>query len=110
MAQRVEVLLTDDLDGTSITAGSGETVQFALDGKNYEIDLTSKNATNLRKALKPYLDAGRKTNAGNLRRTRTTRIGPDPKTVKKWARANGYDVKDRGRVSRDVLEAFNAAN
>ena len=110
MAQRVEVLLTDDLDGTSIAAGKGETVQFALDGKNYEIDLTSINATNLRKALKPYLDAARKTATGNAKRTRTTRIGPDPKTVKEWARANGYDVKDRGRVSKDVLEAFNAAN
>ena len=110
MAQRVEVLLTDDLDDTDIAAGKGETIQFALDGKDYEIDLTSKNATNLRKALKPYLDAGRKTSAGNGKRTRTTRIGPDPATVKEWARANGYDVKDRGRVSKEVLEAFNAVN
>lgn len=109
MAQRVEVRLTDDLDGTEIADGKGETVRFGLDGREYEIDLTAKNATSLRKALKPYLDAGRKS-GGSTRRTRTTRIGPDPKTVKEWARANGYEVADRGRVSNEIREAFAAAN
>ena len=81
-----------------------------LEANGDEIDLASKNASNLRKALKPYLDAGRKTGAGNARRIRTTRIGPDPKTVNEWARVNGYNVKDRGRFPNGVLEAFNAAN
>lgn len=109
MAQRVEVRLTDDLDGTEIADGKGETVRFGLDGKEFEIDLTAKNATSLRKAMKPYLDAGRKTGE-STKRSRTTRVGPDPKTVKEWARANGYDVKERGRVSKDVIEAFEAAH
>jgi hypothetical protein len=52
MAQRVEVRLTDDLDGTEIPSGKGETITFSLDGKSYEIDLTAKNASVLRKALR----------------------------------------------------------
>ncbi|MGY4773478.1 Lsr2 dimerization domain-containing protein [Kribbella sp. CWNU-51] len=57
MAQRVEILLTDDLDGTDLPAGRGETVTFALDGSSYEIDLATKNAAALRKALAVYIDA-----------------------------------------------------
>ena len=110
MAQRVEVLLTDDLTGTKIAAGRGESVAFSLDGVAYEIDLTTRNATALRKALAPYLEAGRRQSAGGRRSSRRTKIGPDAKTVKEWARANGYDVKDRERVSKEVEEAFEAAN
>jgi hypothetical protein len=59
MAQRLEVRMTDDLSGALIRPGRGETVAFSLDGKTYEIDLTAKNATLLRKALRPYMEAGR---------------------------------------------------
>jgi Lsr2 len=59
MAQRLEVRMTDDLSGALIRPGRGETVAFSLDGKSYEIDLTAKNATLLRKALRPYVEAGR---------------------------------------------------
>lgn len=110
MAQRFEVLLTDDLDGTELAVGKGESIRFALDGVDYEIDLSSKNATALRKALTPYVDAGRKLRANGRAGTRHTRVGADPQTVKVWARANGYEVKGRGRVPNEILEAFNAAN
>lgn len=110
MAQRVEVKLTDDLDGTDIATGKGETVSFSVDGVAYEIDLATKNATTLRKALAPYIAAGRRQSAGGRRSARRTKVGPDAKTVKEWARANGYEVKDRGRVSREVQAAFEAAN
>jgi hypothetical protein len=57
MAQRTMVRLTDDLSGADIPAGKGETLSFGLDGWSYEIDLTAKNASGLRKALRPYIEA-----------------------------------------------------
>lgn len=109
MAQRVEVLLTDDLDGKELAAGKGETVQFALDGVSYEIDLSSRNATALRKAFAPYVEAGRRQRTSRNTRTTRIQIGADAKTVKEWARANGHEVSDRGRVSNEVRAAFEAA-
>jgi hypothetical protein len=109
MAQRVEVRLTDDLDGTEIRSGKGETVTFSLDGKSYEIDLTGKNASVLRKALRPYVDAGRPIKASRRRPVRT-KVGADGRAVKQGARANGFQVRDRGRLPRAVLAAFDAAN
>ena len=109
MAQRVVVRLTDDLSGTEISAGKGETVTFGLDGRSYEIDLTAKNAAVLRKALRPYVEAGRPI-AGSGRRQIRTRVASDSRTVKEWARANGYQVPGRGRIPQAVREAFDAAN
>jgi hypothetical protein len=109
MAQRVQVLLTDDLDGTDIPAGKGETIIFALDGKTYEIDLTTRNSNALRKALAPYLDAARPVKNSRGRQVRRTQVGADTRTIKEWARANGYQVADRGRIPNEVREAFEAA-
>jgi Lsr2 len=109
MAQRVVVRLTDDLSGAETPAGKGETVTFSLDGRSYEIDLTAKNASVLRKALRPYLEAARPVKGARPRPVRT-RISADTHTVKQWARANGYEVKSRGRVPKAVVAAFEAAN
>ena len=68
MVQRLEVRMTDDLSGAGIRAGKGETVAFSLDGKSYEIDLTAKNANQLRKVLQPYIDAGRPVPVSRRRR------------------------------------------
>jgi nucleoid-associated protein Lsr2 len=109
MAQRTIVRLTDDLSGVEIAAGKGETVTFSLDGRSYEIDLTAKNASVLRKVLRPYVEAGRPIK--NSRRPPTrTRVAADTRTVKVWARANGYQVRDRGRIPKAVIDAFDAAN
>ncbi|GAB3943573.1 Lsr2 family protein [Kribbella albertanoniae] len=110
MAQRVEVHLTDDTDGTNIPTGKGETLTFALDGQLYEIDLTNKNAEALRKALSPYVGAGRRVTTSRGAKVKHTKVGPDAKTVKEWARANGYEVNDRGRIPDDIRAAFDAAN
>ncbi|MFB6718690.1 Lsr2 family protein [Kribbella sp. NPDC056345] len=110
MAQRVEVQLTDDLDGTDIATGKGETLTFGLDGHTYEIDLTNKNAGALRKVLSPYVGAGRRVKTSRGARVRHTQIGPDATTLREWARANGYEVSDRGRIPANVREAFEAAN
>jgi hypothetical protein len=109
MAQRLEVRLTDDLSGREIRPGKGETVIFSLDGKSYEIDLTAKNASGLRKALRPYIEAGRPIKRSRRRPVRT-KVGADTRTVKRWARANGHQVRDRGRVPKEILAAFEAAH
>ena len=110
MARRVVLQLTDDLSGADIPAGRGETVTFSLDGRSFEIDLTAKNANALRRALRPYIDAGRLTNGTRRRPVVRTRVAADNHTVKQWARANGYQVRDRGRIPNAIMAAFDAAN
>lgn len=109
MAQKVQILLTDDIDGTEAV----ETVTFSLDGKTYEIDLNEKNAGKLRKSLEPYVGAGRRQkSAPGVQRKRSASTGGDSDTaaIRAWAKENGYNVNDRGRVPADVREAYNQAH
>jgi hypothetical protein len=106
MAQKVNIILVDDLDGSEAT----ETVSFGLDGTSYEIDLNDKNAAALREALAGYVGHARKVGSGTRRARKTAAGGPSAKEVREWARANGHDVPDRGRVSADVRAAYDAAN
>lgn len=113
MARKIVHQLVDDLDGTILEPGEGETVLFALDGKSYEIDLTSENAATLRDALAPFISAGRRAGGSatssapkSRRRGGQTDYGP----VREWAKANGYTVSERGRVPANVLEAYEAAH
>ncbi|MCQ8194054.1 histone-like nucleoid-structuring protein Lsr2 [Streptomyces rugosispiralis] len=101
MAQRVVVTLSDDLEGGE----AEETVAFGLDGKLYEIDLNSANASKLRDALAPYVEAGRK-RARSGKTYRRTAVAPDPAAVRAWARSNGMEVPPRGRIPKKVYEAF----
>lgn len=110
MAQRVVVLLEDDLDGTEIAEGKGETVSFALDGHAYEIDLKTQNAKNLRKALEPYVAVASRVGKKTGTRGKKTQVGPDAKVVKAWARENGWEVAERGRVSAEVRQAYEEAH
>ena len=105
MAQQVNIVLVDDLDGTP----AEETVSFALDGKEYEIDLNAKNAGKLRDAIAPYVGHARR--AASRRRGRSAAgTGPSPADIRAWARDNGFNVPDRGRVSSEVREAYAAAH
>ncbi|MEU9012107.1 Lsr2 family protein [Streptomyces sp. NPDC048479] len=111
MAQRVVVTLSDDMDGGE----AAETVAFALDGKSYEIDLNPSNAKKLRKALAPYMTAGRKqTYAGKRDKSRIsyrhTSLAPAPAAVRAWAQSNKMDVPARGRIPKRVYEAFREAS
>jgi hypothetical protein len=114
MAQRTQVLLIDDLDGGT----ADETVAFGLDGSIYEIDLSAENASQLREALASYVAHGRKAPLGRgLGRRRGVaghagHAGSSTKTaeVRHWARSNGYSVNDRGRISSEVMEAYQAAH
>ncbi|MFK4146253.1 Lsr2 family protein [Streptomyces sp. NPDC004065] len=104
MAQRVVVTLFDDIDGSE----AAETIAFGLDGKFYEIDLNQANAKKLRKALEPYVEAGRKRSRSG-KAYRQTEVAPDPAAVRAWAQANRMEVPARGRIPKRVYEAFSAA-
>ncbi len=104
MAQQVNIVLVDDIDGAPAT----ETVSFSLDGKEYEIDLSAKNAAKLRDAFAPYIGHARK--AAGRRRGARAASGPSPADIRAWARDNGFDVPDRGRVSSEVRDAYAAAH
>jgi Lsr2 len=109
MAQRVHIVLEDDLDGTD----AEETVTFGLDGVSYEIDLSVDNAAALRDALAPYVGSARRTSGRSSSRRASSRgrtSGPTPAEVRDWARAEGREVSDRGRVPADVRAAYDAAH
>lgn len=109
MAQRVNIVLVDDIDGSEAT----ETVSFGLDGTSYEIDLNDKNAAALREALSGYVGHGRKVGAASRRGRKSSpaaAVGTSAREIRDWARSNGYEVPDRGRVSADVRAAFEAAH
>lgn len=103
MAQKVNIVLVDDIDGSD----AEETVTFALDGREYEIDLSRANADKLRDALALYVGHARR---GGGRRARNRAGGPTPSDIRAWARENGFTVPDRGRVSATVREAYLAAH
>lgn len=98
---------TDDLDG-GVAAG---TVSFSFDGSNYEIDLSKKNRNAMEKALRPYIDHARK--ARSTRSRRSTSAAPsrrsDLAAIRAWATENGFKVSERGRISHEVVEAYDAA-
>ncbi|MFD1714635.1 Lsr2 family protein [Amnibacterium flavum] len=109
MAQKVTVQIVDDLDGTPITDGSGGTVAFSLEGKSYEIDLSADNTDKLYSALEPFIDKAR--SIGGSARRRTTTAAPSAsrdrlQEIREWAKANGHNVATRGRISRDIQEAY----
>ena len=108
MAQKVNIVLVDDLDGSE----ASETVTFGLDGSTYEIDLTKKNAASLRDALAGYVGNARKVTGSRRggRRASAATLGPSAREVRDWARSNGFKVPDRGRIPADVREAFDKAN
>src|SRR6476619_6376094 len=105
MAQKVTTVveLTDDIDGGK----AEQTVRFAFDGHHYEIDLSKKKANALSKALTPYVESARKVRASRARST-TRRSAPQVNLadVRAWARSNGYDISDRGRIPAAVMQAY----
>jgi hypothetical protein len=105
MAQKVETLLVDDLDGSEAEG----TVRFGVDGSDYEIDLSTSHAQQLRDALAPYISAARRTSTGPRRTGQKATKAADPIEVREWARAQGIDVKDRGRVPAELIAKFKAA-
>ncbi len=125
MAQKVQVILVDDVDGGE----ADETVSFALDGVSYEIDVSQENAQALREALAPWVGHARRVGGRSSGRARsaaasTSSAAPAPKpsgrsrgggrenlsAVRAWAREHGFQVSDRGRVSSEVMAAYDKAH
>ena len=108
MAQSVQIILEDDLEG----GPAEETVQFGLDGRQYEIDLSTANAEKLWEALRPYTAAGRRVQGNATRATgprSSTGGNPETAKIRAWAKENGYEVSDRGRIHQSVKDAYYAA-
>ncbi len=109
MAQKVQVLLVDDLDGGE----ASETVSFSLDGTAYEIDLSSGNAGKLRKDFSQYVDHARKGGGGGGGRRRRARTGPGRERsaeIRAWARQRGHKVSERGRIPAQIIAEYEAAH
>jgi nucleoid-associated protein Lsr2 len=112
MAQKVTVTLVDDIDGSA----AEETLEFGLDGVSYQIDLSEGNADKLRSVLGDYVDharrsGGRKRSPGRPpvagRAPRTASVDRDQnQAIREWARKKGYKVSDRGRIPKEVTEAY----
>lgn len=115
MATETITRLIDDLDGSA----AERTVRLGLDGQVYELDLNAKNIATLEKIMKPYLEAARSLSPSTRRRASSprrstpssTQRGPrrDLSAVRDWARTNGYNVTDRGRIPATVMQAYEAA-
>jgi len=112
MAKKVQVLLVDDVDKNS---PADETVSFSLDGVSYEIDLTSGNAAKLRDDLAVWIGhaertGGRRSSGRPTSKSTGSGRKADLGAVREWARANGHQVSDRGRISAQVQAAYDKAN
>jgi len=109
MAQKVQVVLIDDIDGGEAT----ETVTFGLDGATYEIDLSDQNAAQLRDSLAHWVGNARRV-SGRTTRPTARRGGSssssDTTAIRAWAKENGFKVSERGRISGEVQEAYAAAH
>ncbi|MGW4126112.1 histone-like nucleoid-structuring protein Lsr2 [Nocardia sp. NPDC004711] len=113
MAKKVTVILVDDYDGVST---ADETVFFSIDGNDFEIDLSNKNAATLREALEPWTDKARKLSrskrsgkvaAGGRARPAVER--QESTAIRDWARAQGRQVASRGRIPAEIVEAYQRA-
>ena len=120
MAQKVLVQFVDDLDGS--VGEDVSTVSFALDGVSYEIDLREVNANKLRNSLQDFVDSARRTGGRIKKGVTPAQVASAParptdarskeqtKAIREWARKNGHDLADRGRIPANVIEAFEASH
>lgn len=109
MAQKTIVQLVDDLDNKELE-GDGETVTFAFQKMQYEIDLSKQNAQRLHDALAPFIAAGRRVGPRSSVSGSPKADASQLQAMRQWARDHGMKVSDRGRLSKEVQEAFHAAN
>ena len=113
MAQRVQVQMVDDLDGSE----ASQTVPFSLDGVTYEIDLSEENASALRDELARYVASARRIGGRKVRLATGQSLGGASgsgtdrernRQIREWAQANGYEVAERGRLSSEIIAGFEA--
>lgn len=109
MARKVTTEFIDDIDG-----GAAErTFTFAVDGTNYEIDLSANNIAEFKQAIGGFIESARKASAGRRARRSANRGSvsrEQSQAIRDWARQNGYDIAPRGRIKTEVVDAFNATH
>ncbi|QTI68002.1 histone-like nucleoid-structuring protein Lsr2 [Gordonia polyisoprenivorans] len=108
MARRTVVTFVDDLDGKELK--EAVTITFSVDNKAYEFDTSPAHAKQFRQDLERYVTASRSAGSRRSKAARSARSSRDLKAVRDWARVNGYDISDRGRIATEVIEAYQAAN
>lgn len=112
MARITTIQLIDDLDGNVLE--DGVTLRWGLDGKEYEIDTSPKNADAFRKSMAKYVEASRKSGRAPSRAsssaTKSDRSKEQIQAIRDWANSNGYEVSSRGRIPISVVDAFDAAH
>lgn len=108
MAEHVQIILNDDLDGTEAT----ETVRFSLEGINYEIDLSTQNAIDLRSKLRFYVGSARRVPQNNRRKpvAASSPRNSDAAKIRAWALKSGYQVSRAGRIENSIRDAYYQAN
>jgi len=106
MARKTFVELIDDIDGSK----AEQTVTFSLDGVSYEIDLSEDNAARLREELGTWVAKSRRVSGRRTRGTGASAPAKDSAKVREWARENGYEVSDRGRISAEIRTAYENAH
>ncbi|WP_291797538.1 Lsr2 family protein [Brevibacterium sp.] len=112
MAREMKVVLTDDIDGSE----AAETVRFGIDQGTYEIELSSENAEKLRGVLAPYIAKGRRVAASSrparARRSSGAAAGSGNLNAKirEWAKENGIEVSERGRIAQSVIDSYHQAH
>ncbi|MFF0818055.1 Lsr2 family protein [Rhodococcus sp. NPDC003318] len=113
MATRKIVEYVDDIDETPIQPGKGETIRFAVNGAEYEIDLNAKNAKEFHRKLDYYISHAtrlrRRRSTSSNGQTATKRDPSQTRAIRTWAAANGYEVSSRGRIPAEIEEAYNSA-
>lgn len=107
MAKQTTVTLVDDLDGTE----ADEQVEFAVDGRSYEIDLSGTNSSRLREALAPFVSAarrtgGRRASTGSSAAARPAADREQNQAIREWAQRQGMKISERGRIPSNVLDAY----
>ena len=112
MGSKTVVTLFDDLDGSTEDI---RTVSLALDGQSVELDLSQKNYDKVSEFLAPYIAAGRKgagassSRRSSRRSSTATANTSDTQSIREWAQANGYEVNSRGRIKKEIVDAYEAA-
>lgn len=111
MAQNETITYISDISGKEIKDNDWPTVLFSCDGTDYEIDLTDAEQEKFRAAMKPYIEAGRKSDSKkNGKQKKAAPSGPSAQDIRTWAAENGHEVPVRGRVPKEIREAYDAAH
>lgn len=113
MAQQFQVQYIDDIDGSNL-GSEANTISFAFDGKEYSIDLSDENAAQFREVMAPYVENGHRVTGTKSRPAKKSAgrssSASDLGVVREWARENGYEISDRGRIPGTIMGAYAAAN